>query len=572
MKKNQNFFWGLVVCLLFFPALVNAQDFLKGSEVHGNTQLDAIYYMPDNKLGITDSSLDGRLIRMNGYTEINYSLGNFTAGMRFEAYLPPLLGYDIQNEGLGVPYWYVNYKTDFLEITAGNFYEQFGYGMMLRTYQEWTLGFDNSIRGLRVKITPIKGITIKGVYGIQRYYWDPYNNANRGIVKGVDADFYLNDIFPSLADSKVQLTIGGSFVSNFQKDKTKESICNGQILVLKMPQNVANYGGRFNLNIGGFNWYTEYAHKINDPSSRNHYIYKDGNGVFTNFSYSKKGLGLSLMSKWIDNMSYKSDRTIINNMVDINYLPAISKEHTYALASMYPYATQPTGEIGLSATVTMHLKKNSALGGKNGMTIAANFSQVNSIVKNHIVEGDTIGRPGTLGYKTTFFGVGDEVYYQDANLEITKKFSKNWKGIFTYLYQTYNKWVIEGHTNPDGSSMVYAQIGVADVTWNITKKHSLRWELQGLWTKQDKGNWAAALVEFTIAPQWFFSIQDQYNYGNPEKAMQLHYYLISAGYTHNTSRIALSYGRQREGVICVGGVCRYVPASTGVTLTITTSF
>ncbi len=82
------------------------------------------------------------------------------------------------------------------------------------------------------------------------------------------------------------------------------------------------------------------------------------------------------MSKWIDNMSYKSDRTIINNMVDINYLPAISKEHTYALASMYPYATQPTGEIGLSATVTMHLRKNSALGGKNGMTIAANFRRL----------------------------------------------------------------------------------------------------------------------------------------------------------------------------------------------------
>lgn len=572
MKKNQNFFWGIVTLLLLFPALVNAQDVLKGSEVHGNTQLDAIYYMPDAKLGITDSTIDGKLIRMNGYTEVNYSLGNFTAGMRFEAYLPPLLGYDLQNEGMGVPYWYVNYKNEFIEVTAGNFYEQFGYGMMLRTYQEWTLGFDNSIRGLRVKVTPIKGLTLKGVYGIQRYYWDPYSNNTRGIVKAFDADLYLNDIFPSLADSRVKLTLGGSFVSNFQKDKTKDYPYNGQMLVMNLPQNVANYGGRFNLNIGGFNWFTEYAHKINDPSTRNRYIYKNGNGVFTNLSYSTKGLGISLMSKWIDNMSYKSDRTVINNMVDINYLPSITKEHTYALASMYPYATQPTGEIGLSGTVTFHMKKNSTLGGKNGMTIAANFSQVNSIIKNPVNEGDTIDHPGTLGYKTQFYGVGNDVYYQDANLEVTKKFSKQWKGIFTYLYQTYNKWIVEGHTNPDGTSTVYAQIGVADVTWNITKKHSLRGELQGLWTKQDKGNWVAGLLEFTIAPQWFFSIQDQFNYGNPETNMQLHYYLVSAGYTYNTTRFSLSYGRQREGIVCVGGVCRYVPASSGFTLTLTSSF
>jgi hypothetical protein len=342
LKNRLYFFRGLLFLAILLPAMVHAQDIIKGSEIHGSTQLDATYYMPDSKLGITNETLNGRLMRMNGYTEINYSLGNFTAGMRFEAYLPPLQGYDAAYEGLGVPYWYVNYKNQFIEVTAGNFYEQFGYGMMLRAYQEWTLGFDNSIRGLRIKVTPIKGITLKGVYGIQRFYWEPYNNPARGQVRGFDGDFYLNDIFPSLSDAKVKLTLGGSFVSNFQKDKTKDIIYNGHVLAMNLPQNVANYGGRFNLNIGGFNWFTEYAHKINDPSSRNNYIYKNGNGLYTNFSYSTPGLGVSLQSKWIDNMSYKSDRTIMNNMVDINYLPSITKEHTYALARRTACRLQPT--------------------------------------------------------------------------------------------------------------------------------------------------------------------------------------------------------------------------------------
>jgi len=52
----------------------------------------------------------------------------------------------------------------------------------------------------------------------------------------------------------------------------------------------------------------------------------------------------------------------------------------------------------------------------------------------------------------------------------------------------------------------------------------------------------------------------------------LHYYNVAAGYTQGATRIALRYGRQREGLLCVGGVCRYVPQSTGLTLSITSSF
>ena len=553
------------------PLMVKSQDVLKGGEVHGSMQADASYYLTDSKTGITDSTLAGQLIRMNAFTEVNYTLGNFTAGMRFEAYLPPLIGYDAQYNGVGAPYWYVNYKNDYIDVTAGNFYEQFGYGMMLRTYQEWTLGFDNSLRGLRVKVMPVKGVTFKGVYGVQRYYWEPYKDYNRGIVKGFDADFYLNDIFNSLKDAKVKLTLGGSFVSNYQRGATKDIPSNGQILALKLPENVSNYGGRFNLNIGDFNWFTEYAHKINDPTALNNYIYKNGDGLFTNLSYSKPGLGISVMSKWIDNMSYKSDRSVTNNMLSINYLPSITKEHTYALASMYPYSTQPNGEVGISGTVTLHFFKDSPLGGKTGLSVAGNFSQVNGIKKAPSSDTTYIGQIGTPGYASSFYGVGSDVYYQDANLEVTKKFNKKWKGIFSYLYQTYNKDVVESHA-PGTYGTIYAQIGIADIAWNITTKHTLRWEAQGLWTKQDKGNWAAGLVEFTISPAWFISVMDQYNYGNNDAGQRLNYYTLSAGYTNHSSRISFSYGRQREGIICVGGVCRYVPATNGLTLTLTSSF
>ena len=567
----KNFYNSLSFVLLFLavPVLSFSQDLIKNGEVSGNFQADAQYYTKDSKMGITESSIDGRLTRMNGFTEINYGYKNFTAGLRFEAYLPPLIGYDMRYEGAGVPYWFVNYKNDKLEITAGNFYEQFGNGMALRTWQEWTLGFDNSLRGLRVKFTPVNGIVLKGVWGVQRDYWEPYVNNNRGIVKGGDIDFYLNDIFTKLKDAKTKLTFGGSFVSDYQRGKSMDILIDTLIYTFKLPENVSTASGRINLNIGGFNFYSEYAHKINDPTTLNKYIYKNGNGLFSTLSYSQKGFGVNVAYKVIDNMSYKSNRNVTNNQLDINYLPSITKQHSYALASMYPYATQSNGEYGFAGTVTYTIPKNTKLGGTYGTSFSMNYSRVNSISKDSI-SGTYIGEPGTLGYKTNFFVPGRETYYQDFNIDMTKKFHKKWKAIFTYLNQIYNKDVVEGHLNEYG--LVYSNIAIADITWNITKTHSLRGEVQGLWTKQDKGNWMAGLLEFTISPKWFFSVQDQWNYGNDDPNQRLHYYLLSAGFTYNTSRIALSYGRQREGILCVGGVCRYVPAASGITLTITSSF
>jgi hypothetical protein len=79
------------------------------------------------------------------------------------------------------------------------------------------------------------------------------------------------------------------------------------------------------------------------------------------------------------------------------------------------------------------------------------------------------------------------------------------------------------------------------------------------------------LLEFNVAPKWFVSVGDEWNYNNPADN-NLHYYNVAAGYTEGATRIALRYGRQREGLLCVGGICRYVPQSTGLTLSITTSF
>ena len=123
-----------------------------------------------------------------------------------------------------------------------------------------------------------------------------------------------------------------------------------------------------------------------------------------------------------------------------------------------------------------------------------------------------------------------------------------------------------------GFDIIHANIGVVDVTYKINTKKSVHLEVQHLYSKQERKNWAMALLEYSISPNWSFTFFDEYNYGNDEKDLRIHYYNASLGYTLNGTHISLGYGRQRSGLLCVGGVCRFVPASNGWNISITSRF
>ncbi len=235
----------LLAIAFIFSYPLHAQNFLKNSQVHGSFEVDGMYYHADDALGISDSLINGNVFGFNGFADIIYTNQNFSAGFRYEAYLPPIAGFDRNLEGQGFPYMWASYTTNKFSFTVGNFYEQFGNGLTLRTYQEWTLGYDNSLNGVRVTYEPTRGIILKGVYGTQRYFWTKWERNTRGIVKGFDGEINLNDVFSGWSDSKVRLILGGSAVSKYQSDQNP---------FYKLPQNVANFGGRFNLGIGDFNF------------------------------------------------------------------------------------------------------------------------------------------------------------------------------------------------------------------------------------------------------------------------------------------------------------------------------
>jgi len=47
--------------------------------------------------------------------------------------------------------------------------------------------------------------------------------------------------------------------------------------------------------------------------------------------------------------------------------------------------------------------------------------------------------------------------------------------------------------------------------------------------------------------------------------------ILGGSYIKGANRYAINYGRQRGGLVCTGGICRYVPESTGFSFSVTTS-
>ena len=516
----------------------------------GSIQSDILIPEDDKKIG-TEETSDWGLT--NTYVDLKAQSKYAEAGLRLEYLEHPLPGFEKDFKGWGVPHFYVTARNNKnFEATFGTFYEQFGSGFILRTYEERALGIDNSLLGARAVYRPFKGVQIKALSGRQRRFW----NFNESWVSGADIEIGLEEWLKSLQQKNIYLTLGASFVN---KHEDKEDIFVDKLHKLNVPNNVNAFDVRARLQKGGLNILAEYAQKTQDPSYDNGYIYRQGNVAMLSTSYSKKGFSILAQAKRSDNMSFRSRRSMNLTSSFINHLPAFTLDHTYALAALYPYATQPDGEWAYQGELSYKFKPRTLIGGRYGMKVKVNYSYVNAIQKD-IKDG---GGMATDGYSSSFFKWGDEMYYQDLNIQIEKKFSKSFVLNLMAMNQFYNKSVVEGE-----GGMIHSNIFVADGKYKFNNKFTLRGEAQYLKTDDDQGDWAYGLLELSVLPNWMFTLSDMYNVGETD----IHYYQGYVTFNTGAHRLQLGYGRTRAGYNCSGGVCRYVPASKGVTLSYNYNF
>ena len=572
----------LLAAAVFTALPAAAQEEDGGVSLKGSIQSDVLIPQEDQKIG-TGTYKDWGLT--NTYVDLQLLNKYVSAGARFEYLDHPLPGFEKDFQGWGVPHIYVTGRLKHAELTLGDYYEQFGSGFILRTYEERSLGIDNSLRGARLTLKPVKGVTLKALAGQQRVYWHnrswdkdfTYLNGTDPWIYGADLELNVDQWFKRMDQNGSRLTLGVSAVT---KHERSEDIVNlrptgakdefGTDILgaykLNLPTDVGAIDVRAQFQKGNYSLMAEYALKSQDPSFDNGYIYRRGNALMLSGSYSKRGMSLLLQAKRSEDMAFRSERSRTGTAAFINHLPAFSQQQTYALAALYPYATQNAlGEWAFQGEFSYTFKRKTALGGKYGTTVKLNASHIRGIDRQPLMAA---GQPvedlqGTKGYTTKFFRMGHDTYYQDINVQLDKKVTKDFKLNLMYMHQRYNKTIVEGH-----GGTINSHIAIAEGKYTLNKKLTLRGEAQYLHTKQDQGDWWYGLLELSVLPHFMFTVSDMYNAKVPNTdgtaTSKQHFYMVSGCYTHGAHRLQLSYGKTRAGYNCTGGVCRYVPASKGL--------
>ena len=541
----------MISASVFLCTIICAQE-KNNIVVNGSIQSDVLIQQKDEKIGVNEVEDWGQT---NTYAEIGLQSKYIDAGLRFEYLEHPLPGFEKDFKGWGIPYLYIKGHLQKVELTAGNLYDQFGSGFIFRTYEERSLGVDNSIFGGRVVYKPMDGLMLKVLSGKQRRYW----HLNHSWITGADLELSLDPFIKSLQRSHIYLTLGASYINKYESND--EVIMTDAVHKLKLPEFVNAFDVRARLQKNNLSLLAEYAQKSQDPSFDNGYIYRRGYVAMLSGSYSIRGASILLQAKRSDNMSFRSLRSMVGTSSFINHLPAFTMEHSYTLPVLYPYATHPLGEWAYQAEAAYKFKRNTTFGGKYGTTVKLNFSHVHSIDQSPKTLNGSVS--GSDGYGSSFWKWGDTMYYQDLNVQIDKKVSKSLKLNLMYMNQFYNKTVIEGE-----GGLIHSDIIVGEGKLSLGKKTTIRAEAQYLFTKDDKGDWTFGLIELSFAPYWMLTVSDLYNVGETH----LHYYMGTVTFAAKSHRLQAGYGRTKDGYNCSGGVCQYIPASRGFMLSYNYNF
>ncbi len=471
----------------------------------------------------------------NNYLKLDYYSGNFSAGLQLEAYMPGIIGYPGELDKYALSNMYVNWKDDDFQITAGTFYDQFGSGLLFRSWEDRVLGLNNAIMGARFAYNWEDKVAFKALWGMPRLGME-FSDTQ---VRGADLSVSLSNI---AGWNNVLLSVEGSLLNKYAKISLDAEEAGGK-------PNSYGWSGRLNFDYDGFFAKGEYVDLGKKLVALEQ---KRGNAQLVELGYNGRGLGVTLTGRRLEYMAQNIASNSMSTANLISYVPAMSTQYTYMLTTLHPYNPQlgdestflfNSGEIGGPLDAFYNFRRGTALGGKRGMKVHANFSTYY-----------TIAEEGTAKFGNLLF--------RDLSVDVEKQWTKEFKMVLQYSMQVYNP------TYGSNKTTWISNIGVADLLYKWTPKFSTRLELQYLLTHEDKKDWMAALLEVNFAPHWSVWVSDMYNHG----MTKVHYYNAGVSYTKGRTRLAAGYGRYKDGFICSGGVCRQIPQYTGANFSITTSF
>lgn len=526
MKRILLLVTGLCLC-----AAASAQIRIgEKGQLTGSLESNSIYYVEDDEIGEDPVNDFGT----HNYLKLDYTYGRLSAGVQGDFYMP-LAGYeDLTTENKAIlSSKYIQWQDKNFEALVGDVYDQFGNGLVYRSFEDRQLGLNNGIEGARAIVRYNNYFQLKGIFGRPRLGTSYVDHA---WITGADLSLSLSDMFGM---DETLLSVEGSFVNRMQNLHQDEFIDFAEMGLDK--HSLQLYSARANFGWKSLSLGVEYATKGKDLSASAMDASR-GSAFLGQAAYSHKGFSAMATFRRLEEMGTRLSLYNVSVNNTLNYLPALTRQYTYMLANLNPYQVNTNGEVGgqLDLSYSMRSTENRY----RYWNFHANYSTYYTTDNVVTASGDR------------------ELMWRDFNFDVERQWNKKWKTLFLYSFQEWSP--SHGYEHRTYVSNIF----VADITYKINRKNSIRLEAQYLLSDEYEGDWVGGLIEYSLAPHWSIFFSDMYNID----LTKVNYYNGGFSYSYGRIRAQLSYGRNRAGYICSGGVCRYSPAYTGANLMVTASF
>jgi len=452
---------------------------------------------------------------LENWLNVDYNKGIFSAGFRFDLFQPNDPNPSIsrgKEKFAGIDYKYITAEIgeaqEGLDITVGNFYQLFGRGMIVKSYEDRNIRVDNNLLG----------VSIQGSYEniILSAFSGSMENAlaeRKDILHAIDIDFR----------GFRQLRIGGTFASN----QPENDAASTRLVSLRVQQS-----------LGDADIYAEYGIKQNSEISKN--IFNDeesiiGKAFYGNLNLYHENISFSGEYKYYDNYLFHSD----DGTIVYNTPPALKKEYAYTLINRHPSALNQNNEKGFLFEVNYDYDDDTYFNTAYSETRTIGSSSIFQRQINNKSESRVQFREA---YLQTNHNLNENFYFAAAFGYREEKDSdtKNFTPILEsrYYFDEINtlKLIIEHQSTAN----------------NITNEEYYTDLLSLEYLRSPKLSIAFVTEIETREPQ-------------PGKTVRRVWGYLQAGYKlGDHTDLTLLFGSRQAGNICIGGVCRFEPEFRGI--------
>jgi Family of unknown function (DUF6029) len=474
-----------------------------------------------NQLEFSHNSENQNKIFEN-WLNLDYRHSIFSTGLRFDIFQPndpdPSIarGKDRYSD-ISFKYFSVKLgsKREGLKLTVGNYYEMFGRGLVLKSYEDRNIRIDNNLLGVNFAAN----------------YANFYFKALTGMAENIKSE--RKDVLHA-ADIEYRgikkLRFGASYATNLPENNNLAATSLTSVRVTPKIWNFELYG--------------EYGIKQNIDIQQdvfNNSESKIGEAIYGNVNFYLDKFSVSGEYKYYDNFAFQSDdKTIMYNTP-----PSLRKDHAYVLLNRHLSPLEQNNEQGFLVEAMYSFTPNSIL--------LVNYNITNTL--------------NSSSYYQRILGSNNDSQTQlkDFYFQFTQSWNSTFETIFAFDYSRELSSNTKNVTPILDNKFYFGDIHTIHFVYEYQHVENI--------TSEEKYYDQVIQLEYLRSPNISVSLVTEMKTTEPKPSeiKRDFWGFIMFGYKLGShTNLSLLLGTRQAGNICVGGVCRYEPEFEGVELKILT--